>query len=139
MSEIEVLYHEQIKALAQAGFGHGRLAAPMVSVQLDNALCGDRIIMDLVIDSGRITELRHTTRGCLLCRASAALLAREAIGRSLAEIDQARQELHALLEQGAVPHVWTDLALFSPVAAHRSRHGCVLLPYRALEQATQNR
>lgn len=129
------LYDERIKALAQAGDGDRRLESPGVSVRLDNALCGDRIALDLAVDDRRVAALGHLTRGCLLCRAAAALLARKAPGLSFADIKRAQTEVRALLEQGTPPEAWPELAMFAPVRAHRSRHGCVLLPFRALAAA----
>jgi NifU-like protein involved in Fe-S cluster formation len=31
--------------------------------------------------------------------------------------------------------LWPELAAFTPVHAHKSRHDCVLLPFEALAQA----
>ena len=130
------IYQRAIKELARAGHGAGRLDAPTVSARLDNPLCGDRITLDLRMDGGRIVALGHETKGCLLCLAAASLIGREAPGRSVAELVSMHTELLALLA-GEAPFAahWPDLAAFSPVRAHRSRHGCVLLPFRALSAA----
>ena len=49
----------------------------------------------------------------------------------------AHAELLALLKQDALDTsaVRESLLPFSPVREHKSRHGCVLLPFQALEQA----
>lgn len=130
------IYQRAIKELAQAGHGAGRLDAPGASVKLDNPLCGDRITLDLTIEDGRIAALAHDTKGCLLCRAAAALVGRDAPGRTPAELAAAHAELASLLAgEIEAPTHWPDLAIFSPVRTHRSRHGCVLLPFRALDAA----
>lgn len=131
----DALYQQAIKELAAAAHGAGRLAAPTASVRIDNPLCGDRITLDLRIDDGKVVELAHETKGCLLCRAAAALLAREACGRTADEIAGARTDLEALLAGATSAPRWPELAVFAPVSAHKSRHGCVLLPFRALSQA----
>lgn len=133
----EEIYQQAIKALAQAAHGAGRLAQPTASVRLDNALCGDRITLDLRIEGDTVAELAQETRGCLLCRAAASLLAREAPGRKADELVRTQAALASLLQQGdsaqALP--WPELSIFAPVRAYKSRHGCVLLPFRALREA----
>ncbi len=132
----EELYHHAIKELAQAAHGAGRLPSPSASARLDNPLCGDRITLDLSIADGRLLALGHDTRGCLLCRAAASLLGRDAPGQTLAGLAAAEAEITALLQgQAAAPAHWPALAIFSPVAAYRSRHGCVTLAFRALRSA----
>lgn len=132
----DALYQQALKDLAQAADGAGRLDMPGASVRLDNPLCGDRITLDLTLENGRVTALAHETKGCLLCRAAAALLGRAAPGHSAEELTAAHAEIIALLKgEIAAPTHWPALASFSPVRAHKSRHGCVLLPFRALQDA----
>ena len=132
----DALYQQALKDLAQSADGAGRLNAPDASVRLDNPLCGDRITLDLTVEDGRIAALAHETKGCLLCRAAAALLGREAPGRRADELAAAHAEIVALLKgEISAPTHWPALAAFSPVHAHKSRHGCVLLPFRALQDA----
>ncbi|MBW7903737.1 MAG: iron-sulfur cluster assembly scaffold protein [Rhodocyclaceae bacterium] len=132
----EEIYQQAIKELAQAAHGAGRLAQPTASVRLDNALCGDRVTLDLRSEGDTIAELAHETRGCLLCRAAASLLAREAPGKSADELARAHAALTALLQgDPAEPLPWPALSIFAPVRAYKSRHGCVLLPFRALREA----
>lgn len=130
------LYQQAIKDLAQAAHGAGRLPAARTSVQLDNPLCGDRITLDVEVEAGRIVALGHDTRGCLLCRAAASWLGQAAPGATPEQMATAHAELLALLTQAqTVPTIRTSLLPFSPARGHKSRHGCVLLSFQALEQA----
>ncbi|MDR2837868.1 MAG: iron-sulfur cluster assembly scaffold protein [Azonexus sp.] len=134
----EEIYHQAIKELAQAAHGAGRLPSPTASARLDNALCGDRVTVDLRSENGRITALAQETKGCLLCRAAASLLARKAPGSAPADIARALAALRDLLQgKPAEPALWPDLSLFAPVGPHKSRHGCVLLPFQAAQQAIE--
>ena len=70
------LYQDKIVALAKSKTGAGKLAAPTKTARRDNPLCGDRVIIDVVVNGeGKIAEIAHQVRGCLLCQASAAALA----------------------------------------------------------------
>ena len=132
----DALYQQAMKELARAAHGFGHLAHPSASSYLDNPLCGDRITLDLCIKNGVIIEVAQETKGCLICRAAASLVARDAPGKTLDELARARADLEALLAgRPTVSPQWPDLALFASVSMHKSRHGCVLLPFRALSLA----
>ena len=130
------LYQAAIKSLAQAATGHGRLGAPDGRALLDNPLCGDRVAMEVSLAEGRIAALAHRVQGCLLCRASASVIGRRAAGATAAEVERITGALQAMLEGQPPPagweSGWDELAAFAPVHGHRSRYGCVLLPFRAL-------
>lgn len=131
------LYQEALKALAQAAHGAGRLEVADVSLRLDNPLCGDRIDLHLRWADGHVVALSHETKGCLLCRASASMLGLRALGCDAEEIGQMSAALEGLLtgRAGVPAAAWPELHVFAPVAVHPSRHGCVTLPLRALDQA----
>jgi nitrogen fixation NifU-like protein len=140
------IYHQRIKLLARRPNTSNQLLAPDVAVQLDNRLCGDQIQLELNCENDLIIAVYHRVRGCLLCDASANVLASVSVGLTTAELQQITQQLTQLLTEpqaqstdnstlSAFAEPWQDLALFSPVANHRSRHQCVLLPFQAMQQA----
>lgn len=130
------LYHQALVALARSRAGAGRLPAPGGTATRDNPMCGDEATFEVVLEGGRVAALAHRVRGCVLCEAAAAVLGREAPGRTLAELAAARGQAAALLAgQALPPGAWDALSLFSPVRDVPSRHGCVLLPFDALADA----
>jgi nitrogen fixation protein NifU and related proteins len=129
------LYQERIVAFAKARTGAGKLTAPTRTVRRDNPLCGDRVIIDVRLDdTGKIAEIAHQVRGCLLCQASASALASLAIGKDAGGIAEVRHDAERALgrEQGISREPY---AAFAPVASHKSRQDCVLLPLEALKEA----
>lgn len=129
------LYNDAILTEAKARHGHGRLAAPAVSVTCDNPLCGDRVTVDLEANGGRVTAFAQTTRGCVLTQAAASVLGRHLAGATGEDLRRATAELQGLLAGAAVAPAWPELAMFAPVQAVRSRHECVLLPFQAATEA----
>jgi nitrogen fixation NifU-like protein len=129
------LYQEKIVALAKSKTGAGKLASPTKSARRDNPLCGDRVIIDVVVDAqGKIAEIGHQVRGCLLCQASAAALASVAVGKDAAEIAVLRHDAErAVGREAGESH--TPFDAFAPVRDHKSRQECVLLPFEALKDA----
>ena len=129
------LYQEKIIALARAKTGAGKLDAPTRTARRDNPLCGDRVIIDVTLDGqGKIAQIAHQVRGCLLCQASASALSSLAIGKDAGGIAEVRHDAERALgrEQGASHEPY---ATFAPVASHKSRQDCVLLPLEALKDA----
>lgn len=135
--DIESLYNAHIKALAQAAHGAGRLDAADGAAMRDSPMCGDQVRIAVRVADGRITALAHEVRGCLLCRASAAMIGLHAVGTATAEPARLRERVVELLAGADAGEDWPELSLFVPVRAHRSRHGCVLIPFEALEAAVR--
>lgn len=131
------LYQKAIMRHAAKAVGAGSLAAPNASVTLDNPLCGDRVTLDVTLDGGTIGALAHRLHACVLCQASASILAETAIGKQLPEIERVATELRAMLKAGgpAPAGDWAPLAVFEPAIKEKNRHHCVLLPFDALIKA----
>jgi nitrogen fixation NifU-like protein len=138
---IDALYQKDVMRLAASAKGAGKLPHPTATVTVDNPLCGDRVTFDVVMDADkRIRELAHTVKGCVLCQASASVLGAAAAGETAESLNAARDTLRAMLKAGAAAPTdgkWTALAAFAPVAGHKSRHECLLLPFEAVIQAAK--
>lgn len=131
------LYHRAILELAKQAGRTGRLGQPEVTVTVDNPLCGDRITLDLSMTAGRVRDIGHRVRGCLLCQAAAAAIAARAPGETAATLRQVAGGIERAIREdpAAADGLWPELAAFVPVHPHKSRHDCVLLPFDALLQA----
>lgn len=135
---IDQLYQDAILKHAKAAVGSGTLDTPSGSAMIDNPLCGDRVTVDIATDGERITAVGHTVRGCLLCQASASILAKNLPGKSIDELNAVGLDIEAMVREGSdTPEGWSDLAAFAPVHGVRSRHECVLLPFEAARKAAE--
>lgn len=129
------LYNRTIIEVARGKAGAGELDEPRTRVTCDNPLCGDRVTLDLRTAAGAVEAVAHKTRGCLLSQAASCVLAAHAPGMRREELARLEGELEALLEGRGDTVSLPELAMFTPVAAVKSRHECVLLPFRALSKA----
>jgi nitrogen fixation NifU-like protein len=131
------LYHQAILELAKRAKSAERLEAPDASVTVDNPLCGDRVTLDLNIADGRVRDVGHRVRGCLLCQAAAAAIGERAPGETPAALRAVARDLGDAIARApeSTGRSWPELAAFAPVHAHKSRHECVLLPFEALTRA----
>jgi nitrogen fixation protein NifU and related proteins len=131
------LYHHAILELAKKARQASRLEAPQATVTVDNPLCGDRVTLDLNLADGRVREVGHRVRGCLLCQAAAAAIGERAPGETPAALRAVAKDIGDAIAgaPGTAGRAWPELAAFAPVHAHKSRHECVLLPFEALIRA----
>ena len=129
------LYNKAIIEAAKSDAHAGRLDHPGATATADNPLCGDRVTLDLDVADGNMRKVRHKTRGCLLTRAAASLIAAHAEGRPLAEAAALKAGAHAWLDGKAEEPPFAELAPLSPVRAVKSRHDCVTIAFDALAEA----
>ena len=94
----DTLYNQAIIDAGKDKAHTGRLENPDATATADNPLCGDRVTLDLEAQGGIITNLTHTTRGCLLTKAAAALLTRHCQGLPLSEARALQKAAKAYLE-----------------------------------------
>lgn len=134
---IDDLYSSRILALAANMPRAGRLAAPEASSEKVAKLCGSRIVVDLVLTDGRVSDFAQEVQACALGQASAAILGANIIGASVAEIRKARDGLRDMLKQaGPVPQGrFADLGVLAPVKDYPARHASTLLAFEAALEA----
>ncbi len=127
------IYTEAIKALANNTSGQGHLPKAEASVMLDNPLCGDRVRIDVVLRDGRLLAMAHEVKGCLLCRAATALVQKNATGLTVLDIKIMADAVTGFLDdENEYVRQVPEMSIFYPVRSHRSRIGCVSLPFRVL-------
>ncbi len=132
----DALYQQAILKHAKAAIGAGRLENATAEATVDNPLCGDRVTVSLSLDDGTIAAIGHEVRGCVLCQASASVLAQHGPGMTPDDVQAVYEAFQTMIrEDGPVPEGWPDLGTFDPVRAAKSRHECVLLPFEAATKA----
>ena len=103
--------------------------------------CGSSIIAEVQLDEdGRVAALSQRVQACAFGQASAALVSRGAQGRSRDEIASALRDVSDWLVGGSdEPGSWPGVDALEPARSRRSRHGAILLPFRALLAAIESR
>ena len=106
--------------------------------ELRSPTCGSRVVMAVQLDEqGRIAALSQQVHACAFGQASAALLEQGAVGRGRDEIENALSQLTSWLGGSDVAPGW-GLAALAPARSRTSRHGAILLPFRALLAAIES-
>ncbi len=132
------LYHNRVLELA-ADIPHvGALADAEGSSLKVSRVCGSTVQVDVKLDAeGRIAAIAVDPKACALGQAATSILARHAIGRSLAEMEAARDALKAMLKDGAEPpqgEFW-ELRHLQPVREYPPRHTSTMLAFDAVVEA----
>jgi nitrogen fixation NifU-like protein len=89
-----------------------------------NPSCGDKIAMDVLIEKGKIRDVKFTGEGCVLSQASASMLTEYAKGRSVKELQT--------LDVAFMQHL-----LEIPLTPVRLK--CVLLSLEVLQKAIKRK
>lgn len=131
------LYSGRILELAASIPHQGRLAAAMGTAKKRSPLCGSTITADVVVQDGRVAEFAQDVKACALGQASASVLGRVVLGRSLAELEAARDALRAMLKEGGpVPAAPFDgYEVLLPARDYKNRHASILLALDAVCEA----
>ena len=133
------LYTTEILRLA-ASLGDPReLSREDGRAELRSPTCGSRVTVAVQLDGDRRVELvSQQVHACAFGQASAALVEKHAVGRSHDEIADTLVVLSRWLakEQDEAGD-WPGLDTLAPARSRKSRHGAILLPFRALLAAIE--
>lgn len=138
-SDLIKLYSGKILALA-ADIPHlERLEAPQATVKKRSPLCGSTVTVDLTLEDGRIAAFGQDVKACALGQASASVAGAAAIGRTLEEVERARDQLKAMLKNGgpAPDAPYDGLEVLLPAREFKNRHASILLALEATLEAMQ--
>jgi NifU-like protein involved in Fe-S cluster formation len=134
---IDDLYSARLLRLAAEMPRAGRLADPDATSEKVSKLCGSRIIVDVKVADGRVTDFAQDVKACALGQASASVLGAHVMGASLAELEATRDAFRAMLKaEGPAPGGrFSDLALLAPVRDYPARHTSTMLAFEAATEA----
>jgi len=96
--------------------------------------CGSTLRLQVQLDpAGRVDAISQEVHACAFGQASASLLAAGVSGRSYDDVNQASEDLaNWLAGTRDDPGCWPGLATLAPARTRSSRHGAILLPFKAL-------
>jgi NifU-like protein involved in Fe-S cluster formation len=102
--------------------------------------CGSRVTTAVQLDErGHVAALSQLVHACAFGQASSALLEGGAIGRNSEEIATTLTEIGVWLDGSGPEPAWPGFSALAPARSRKSRHGAILLPFRALLAAMGNR
>ena len=136
---IDDLYSAKVLKLAANLPRSGRLAAPDASAEKVSKLCGSRVVVDVALRDGRVSDFAQEVKACALGQASASVLGAHVIGATPDELEAARDRFRAMLKEGgpAPEGRFAELALLAVVKDYPARHASTLLAFEAAAEAAR--
>ncbi|MEL7188090.1 MAG: iron-sulfur cluster assembly scaffold protein [Pseudomonadota bacterium] len=130
------LYTPRLLGLAASLYEIPFDSAALYKGQARSKTCGSSIDISLSLNAdGTISKVGMAVKACAIGQASAAILAGGARGRSGKELLAVFREIEAWLQStGSLPD-WPEFDALEPALPHAGRHGALLIPWRAINDA----
>ncbi|MBV1731886.1 MAG: SUF system NifU family Fe-S cluster assembly protein, partial [Hydrogenophaga sp.] len=91
------LYQDVVMDHKRAPRHFGTLAAPTHQARGQNPQCGDDLRVALVVDDGRVRDIRFHGQGCAICIASASMMSEAVLGQEVALAQALQGRFRAVL------------------------------------------
>ncbi len=117
------MYGELILEHYKKPLNKGALEKPSVSHEEYNALCGDKVRIQLIIEKDRIKDIRFDGKGCAISIAATSMLTEAVRGKTLEEVRKLDRE---------------DIMKMLGVDVNPSRIKCALIGLKTLKLAVYN-
>jgi len=104
-----------------------------------NHLCGDEMQICLKVSNKKIIDFAYQCKSCIYCQASASMLSRSSINKSIKNVMDFIRSIDTFFEKSKIvfPKEWKKLeVLFDK--KNISRKDCILLPFKTLAKALKN-
>ena len=104
-----------------------------------NPLCGDRMEVGVKVKNNHILDFSYKCEACIYCQASASLLSKLSINKSVDNIDDLTKFVEIFFEntEKKFPKDWKQMEkLFN--RKNLSRKECILLPFKTLSKALKS-
>ena len=103
--------------------------------KLKNSLCGDEMLIKLIIKDEKIVDFGYQGKSCVYCQASASLLSKISINNKKKELNELCDDVKSYFEGNSkiIENKWLFLRkLFKK--KNISRKECLLLPFKTLKK-----
>ena len=128
------LYTTDILRLAASLQEERELGREDGRAELRSPTCGSRIALVVELDEDRrVRMVSQRVHACAFGQASAALVQQHAIGRAHDDVAEALVTISRwLAQEQEEAGNWPGVEALAPARSRKSRHGAILLPFRAL-------
>ena len=143
MSDLQDLYQSIILDHNRRPKNYGALEGATARRQDRNPACGDEIVLEVKVEHDLIADLRFTSEGCAVSRASASIMTQTVKGKTRAEAERLFQQFHELVTGKLKPtpqeaRALGEMAAFSGVARFPIRVKCASMAWHSLRRAIQD-
>jgi|TARA_B100000929_G_scaffold181740_1_gene143848 nitrogen fixation NifU-like protein len=109
------------------------------NTKLKNPICGDEMLISIKVVKNNIVDFGYQGKSCVYCQASASLLSRNSINKSIIHVKNLLKISVTFFEKEKVifPEEWS---VFNKIFNKKniSRKECLLLPFKTLMKALKS-
>ena len=137
---MQSIYQDQLLALARRVRDNSSiiLSAPTHVAEVNNPVCGDRVLSTIELKNNIIIAAHAEAKGCALCEAGAGLWLDIVVGQNISSL----VSYHAALESWLAGNDASKISVkfpngldgFSPVRPIKNRHKCVTLAFSTADK-----
>ena len=132
---MDELFREVILDHSRRPRNHGSLPTPTAHAEGMNPVCGDAIVLDLVVSNGGIDAIAFNGQGCSISQASTSMMTERVRGQSIDGARRVTAMFRAMMMEGADPDPeLADLEALQGVARFPARVKCALLGWNVFEE-----
>ena len=129
----------EILKIASDTKNHKDLLGCTHTSKLKNPLCGDFMEVGIKVKNNKITDFAYKCNACIYCQASASLISKLSINKSIEKIKEVSNFFSDFFNNSnqLFPKGWKELEkLFNK--NNLSRKECILLPFKTLLKALKS-
>ncbi len=136
-AELDDLYREVILDHYRNPRHRGSLPAPTATHEGYNPLCGDEVIVELLVNDGVVEEVAHRGSGCSISQSSASLMAEAISGKTVQQAESLFKDFTAMMQgsEQIDPESLGDLEALAGVRKFPVRVKCATLAWHTLQEA----
>lgn len=131
------MYQEALLAHHHSPHNRREMLDASASAVHRNPVCGDDIRMYVRVDADYLTDISFTGRACSIATATASMMTDALRGLSRSQAYALMRSVERMLTSDGSTDLPRELVPLRSVAGFPGRHGCVLMPWRALEDALE--
>jgi nitrogen fixation NifU-like protein len=143
MPDLRELYHEVILEHHRKPRNFRALDGASCRAEGDNPLCGDRVMVYLLLEDDVVKDIGIQGSGCAICMAAASMMTESLKGKTRADAETTCRVFHELVTGAPRPVAETDepapglgeLAVFAAVREFPVRAKCAALPWHTFGAA----
>ena len=143
MEEVRELYQEVILDHNKKPRNYHKLETATRTAEGYNPLCGDKVMIYLIVEDDRVRDISFQGSGCAISMASASMMTEGVKGKTLDEAQTLFERFHRLvtheLPPGSEPPELGKLVAFGGVREFPIRVKCATLPWHTLRAAIEGR
>lgn len=107
-----------------------------LTIHLNNPSCGDEMTVQMKVEDGIISDIKHQGTGCSICCSSASVMSQTLKGQSMDHANEIIKEFYELIK--GYPYnediLKGDAVVYKGVSQFPARVKCATLAWKAVEQ-----